>query len=449
MRIGVATLTLSFSVFSLPSTANSADQSTSAAATSSSSASCQSVPPKAKPRPAPTPISQSANPTNVVQVCAPVFPPALVPATASSDTSPPLSSKADPPSDFSKSPTSAEVESVNSFRFKIKDILEAEVNSGSRWLIWSVVAIFAVFAALIVLVAKSPAAKSVAPWMVWLVGVAIVAALMLFVVQRWSSNTTSPVVLDKLIELYSSGSQTAANESISRLQLQVDQLHRELRERNSRLETIPALPSKMDAQPFSPGLILHIFVFGILAATVAILVLLTKAKHLGVRRWPFAVRNATAPSPSTVPGQENLLLDAIFRLEDELSMLSMNADKVYRSFDVDEKPNIPSPAAFLRTLNTVRRKMEGVKNTGEDSEYLAPLQDFNFKKQVKSFEFYKINTALRELDETLLSRYESKDKDWRLRALAALARVRRELIAVCEPVSEGPELEISGSTSAA
>jgi len=449
MRIGAATLALSFAVFSLASTANSADQSIPAAATSSSSANCQSVPPKAKPRPAPTPSAQSANPTNVVQVCAPVFSPALVPAAVPSDTSPPLPSKAEPPSDFSKSPTSAEAESVNSFRFKIKDILEAEVNSGSRWLIWSVVAIFAIFAALIVLVAKSPAAKSVAPWVVWLVGVVIVAALMLFVVPRWSSNTTSPVALDKLIELYSSGSQTVANESISRLEFKVDQLHRELRERDSRLETIPALPSKIEAQSFSPGLILHIFVFGILAATVAIVVLLAQAKHWGVRRWPFALRNTTAPSPTTVPAQENLPLDAIFRLEDELSMLSMNADKVYRSLKADEKPNIPSPAEFLRTLNTVRRKMEGAKNTGEDSEYLAPLQDFNFKKQVKFFEFDKINDALRELDETLMSRYESRDKDWHLHALAALARARRELIAVCEPVSEGPEPDIGGSTSAA
>jgi hypothetical protein len=182
---------------------------------------------------------------------------------------------------------------------------------------------------------------------------------------------------------------------------------------------------------------------------VAILVLLAKAKYLGVRRWPFAARNATVPSPTTVPAQENFPLDAIFRLEDELSMLSMNADKLYGFVDGDEKPKIPSPAAFLRTLNTVRRQMEGAKNTGEFSEYLAPFQDFNFKKQVTPFGFHKINVALRELDETLLSRYESKDKDWRPRALAALARARRELIAVCEPASEGPEPDIGGNTSAA
>lgn len=372
-----------------------------------------------------------------------------MPAAAPSDTSSSLPPKAEPPSDFSKSPTTAEVESINSFRFKIKDILEAEVNSGSRWLIWSVVAIFAVFAALIVLVVKSPAGKSVAPWMVWLVGVAIFAALILFFVPRWSSNTTSPAALDKLIELYSSGSQTAGNESISRLEFQVDQLHRELRERDSRLATIPVLPSRAEAQLFSPGLILHIFVFGILAATVAIVVLLAQAKDWGERRWPFAIHNGTASSPTTVPAQENLPLDAIFRLEDELSMLSMNADKLSSIFDDDEKPNIPSPAAFLRTLNTVRRKIEGEKNTGEDSEYLAPLQNFNFKKQLRFYEFRKINTALRELDEILLSRYESKDKDWRSKALAALARARRELIAVCEPVSEGLEPDIGGGTSAA
>lgn len=434
MRIGVATLVLSFAVFSLPSTANSADQSTPAAATSS--ANCQSVPPKVKARPAPTPIAQSANPTNVVQVCAPVFSPPLVPAAAPLDTSQPLPSKAEPLSDFNKSPTNGEVESVNSFRFKIKDILEAEVNSGSRWLIWSVVAIFALFAALIVLVAKSPVAKSVAPWVVWLVGVVIVAALMLFAVPRWSSNTTSPVAIDKLIELYSSGSQTAANESIYRLELQIDQLRRDLREGDGHMATIPSQPSRAEAQPSSPGLILHTFVFGILAATVAIAAMLAQVKRWGVRRWLVAARDQITPTPTTAPIQESLPLDAIFRLEDELSMLAMGADKTYRSDFSDEKPSIPNPSEFLRTINIVRRKLEGQQTTGEDSEYLAPLWNFHFKEDMQRYEFGRINTALQELDKTLASRYESEEKKWRPRALAALARARRELIAVCEPASE-------------
>lgn len=449
MRIGVATLALALAVLSSVGTANSTDQPTHTAATSSSSANCQSVPPKAKPRAAPTPSAQSANPANVVQVCAPVFASALVPASAPSDKSPPLPPKAEPPSDAGESPASAKVESADSFRFKIKDILEAEVKSGSRWLVWSVVAIFAVFAALIVLVARSPAAKSVAPWVVWLFGVAIVAALMLFVVQRWPSNTTSPVAVDKLLELYAGGPQTAANESISRLELQVDQLRRELRERDGRLATIASLPSRVEAQPSSPGLLLHIFVLGILAATVAIAVLLAQGKHWGVRRWPVAARAAAASSPAAAPAQETLPLAAIFRLEDELSMLAMNADKTYRFLEANKKPKILSPALFLRTLNTVRWKLEGAQTTEEDWEDLAPLRDFNFKEDAKSYDFYQINTALRELDDTLSSRYESKEKEWRPRALAALARARRALIAVCEPVSEDPATDTDGSTSVA
>lgn len=449
MRIGVATLSLAFAVLSSVSTASGIDQPTPTAATSPSSANCQSVPPKAKPRPAPTPSAQSANPGNVIQVCAPVFSSTLDPASALSDKSPPLPPKADPPSEAGESPASVKVESADSFRFKIKDILEAEVKSGSRWLVWSVVAIFAVFAALIVLVAKSPAAKSVAPWVVWLVGVAVVAALMLFVVQRWPSNATSQVAVDKLFELYASGPRTAANESISRLELQVDQLRRELRERDGRLATIPTPPSKAEAQPSSPGLLLHILVLGILAATVATAVLLAQPKQWGVRRWPVAAGDAAAPSSPTVPGQESLPLDAIFRLEDELSMLAMSADKTYRLLDANKKPGMPSPAVFLRTLNTVRRELEGAQTTGEDRDHLAPLRDFNFKEDAKSYDFYQVNTALSELDDTLSSRYESKEKEWRPRALAALARARRALIAVCEPVPEVPETDTGASTGAA
>jgi len=449
MRIGVATLSLAFVVLSSVSTAAGVDQPTPSAATSSSSSNCNPVPSKAKPRPVPAPIAQPANPGNVVQICAPSFLSTFEPASTPLEKEPPSLPKAELPSDSRESPGSAKIESADSFRFKIKDILEAEIKSGSRWLVWSVVVIFAVFAALIVLVAKSPTARSVAPWVVWFVGVAIVAAIMYFVVQRWPSSTTSQVAIDKLVELYVSNPRSAANESISRLDYQVDQLRRELRERDGRLATIPAPPSRAEAQPSSPGLLLQILVFGILISTLAIAVLLAQRKRWGVRRWPFSARDSATPLDPTEPGQEPMPLDAIFRLEDELSMLAMNADKTFRLLDANKKPNMPSPAVFLRTLNTVRRKLEGVQATGEDSDYLAPFRDFNFREDAKSYDFYQVNTALGELDEILSSRYESKQKEWRSRALAALARARRALIAVCEPVPEVPETDAGSTTGAA
>ena len=447
MRIGIATLTLAFAVLSSVSTANGIDQLPFTAATSSSSLNCPSVPPKAKLRTVTTASAHSGNPGTVVQICAPVLFSVSTPASSPSDKSLPLPQKVEPLSDAGVSPGSANVESADSFRFKIKDILEAEVKSGSRWLVWSVVAIFAVFAALIVLVAKSPAAKSVAPWMVWLVGVAIVASLMLFVVPRSPSNTTSQIAVDKLFELYTSKPQSAANESVSRLELQVDQLRRELRERDSRPAASQAPPSRSDAPTSSPGLLIHMLVLGILAATVAIAMLLAQAKNWSVPSWPFASRNTDAPSHPTVPGQEPLPLDAIFRLEDELSMLAMNSDKTYRLLEADKRPKILSPAVFLRTLNTVRRKLEGAQTSGEDSEYLASFYDFNFKEDAQSYDFYQVNNALSVLEETLSSRYESKEKEWRPRALAALASARRALIAVCEPDLEGLATGTGDSTA--
>lgn len=259
---------------------------------------------------------------------------------------------------------------------------------------------------------------------------------MYLAVSAFFSNTTSPVTLDKLTELYFSEPQIAANASISQIELQIDQLRRELREVDGHLAAISPQKSSAEAQPSSSGLILHIFVFGILAATMAIAAMLAQAKRWGVRRWLVAVRDQITPTPTAAPIQDGLPLDAIFRLEDELSMLAMDVDKTYRSYLSDEKPNIPSPSEFLRTLNIVRRKLEGQKNTGEYSEYLAPLWNFHFKEDMHRYEFGRINTALQELDKTLVSRYESKEKEWRAKALAALARVRRELIAVCEPASE-------------
>lgn len=370
-----------------------------------------------------------------------------MPVSASTDTSPPLSSKAEPPADAKppanaeplwdagKSPKSAEVGSADSFKFKIKDVLEGDIKSSSRWLIISVIAIFAIFAYLILSVAKSTVRKSTS-WIVGLLGTGVAAVLVYLAVSAFFSNTTSPVTLDKLTELYFSEPQIAANASISQIELQIDQLRRELREVDGHLAAIPPQKSSAEAQPSSSGLILHIFVFGILAATMAIAAMLAQAKRWGVRRWLVAVRDQITPTPTAAPIQDGLPLDAIFRLEDELSMLAMDVDKTYRSYLSDEKPNIPSPSEFLRTLNIVRRKLEGQKNTGEYSEYLAPLWNFHFKEDMHSYEFGRINTALQELDKTLVSRYESKEKEWRAKALAALARVRRELIAVCEPASE-------------
>lgn len=433
MRIAIATLSLAFALLSTVHAANSTEQS--GLPTAPNSSNCPSVPPKAKPRAAPTPSAQTATPSTVIQVCAPVLTPVSEPASAPSVKPSPLPPKVEPSSDAGLTPAGAKVESTDSFRFKIKDILEAEVKSGSRWLVWSVVAIFAVFAALIVLVARSPAAKSLAPWVVWLVGVVLVALLTLFVVQRSPSNTTSQVAIDKLYDLYASGPRAASTESMDRLELQFEQLRRELYERDSRLAALQSVPGRTETQPSSPGLLLHILVLGILSATVVIAMLLSQSTHWRVGRRFFAARSAEFPSPSTVASQEPLPLDAIFRLEDELSMLAMNVDKTYRLLEANEKPKIPSPTGFLRTLNTVRRKLEGVQTAGEDSVNPDSVQDFNFKEEARSYDFYPINKALNELDDTLSSRYDSKDKEWRARALAALARTRRALIAVCEPIA--------------
>lgn len=436
MRTVVITLSLALTLLSSASAADSIDQPQIKPAMGASSSSCPPAPPKVKPRTLPTPSAKEANPAAVVQVCAPVLSFASAAASTSSDKTPPLPQMTELHSDSTKTSNNGQAESADSFKFKIKDILEAEVKSDSRWLVWSVIAIFAVFAALIVLVARSPAAKSAAPWAVWLVGVAIVAALMLFVAQRSGTITTSQVALDKLVALYATGSRTAADESISRLEVQVEQLRREIRERDSRLSVPQASPTRTEPQPSTPGVLLHTLVFGILAATVAIAVLLAQPRHSSVRFWPFAARDVEHPPPATVPLQGAQPLDAIFRLEDELSMLAMNADKTYRFLEADKKPNINSPIAFLRALNVVRRELEGAQSPGEDSPYKASLRDFNFKEDAKSYDFYRVNKALGELDEALSSRYETKEKEWRPRALAALARARRELIAVCEPVPE-------------
>ncbi len=438
MRTVVVTLSLALTLLSSAGAADTIDQLQGKPAIAASSSSCPPAPPKVGPRTLPTPSAQPANPAAVVQICAPVLSSASATASAPSDKTPPQPQRAEPPTNTARTSDSGQAESADSFKFKIKDILEAEVKSGSRWLVWSVVAIFAVFAALIVLVARSPAAKSAAPWAVWLVGVAVVAALMFFVVQRSATSTTSQVAVEKLVALYATGSRTAADESISRLEVQVEQLRREIRERDSRLAASQASPRRTESQPSTPGVLLHTLVLGILAATVTIAVLLAKARYSSARLWPFVARDAETPSPATVPAQASLPLDAIFRLEDELSMLAMNADKAYRFLEADKKPNIDSPVAFLRALNAVRRELEGAQSRGEDRSYQASLRDFLFKEDAKSYDFYQVNQALGELDDALSSRYESEEKEWRPRALAALARARRALIAVCEPVPEGP-----------
>ena len=236
--------------------------------------------------------------------------------------------------------------------------------------------------------------------------------------------------------MYASGPRAASTELVSSLQIQVEQLRRELYERDVRLATLQSPPSRAENQPPSTGLLLYILVLGILAVTVVIAFLLLQESQRGLGRRFFAARNAEFQSPTTAPSPETLPLDAIFRLEDELSMLAMSAHKTYRLLEADEKPKIPSPTGFLRTLNSVRRQLEGLQTAGDDIAYSDSLRDFNFREEAKSYDFYEVNKALSELDDTLSSRYDSKEKEWRPRALAALARARRALIAVCEPIAE-------------
>ncbi len=181
---------------------------------------------------------------------------------------------------------------------------------------------------------------------------------------------------------------------------------------------------------------------GILGASVVTAITITQAVRSGLTHRGLAARGTESPAGSTPPGTTTSPVDAIFRLEDELAMLGMNADRMQRILDVERKPNIPDPTAFLVTLNTVRRQLEGAESTGESNTGAQSLQQFNFKAEAKSFDFYRMNRALGDLDDVLSSRYDPKVKDWRTRVLAALAQTRRELIAICEPVG----VEAAGNT---
>lgn len=394
--------------------------------------------PKRKPPPPSPPSIAKPAPqaATVIQVCSPVVmadprPNAVVTAPQVPVDCNTPACVADKKVPVATAPTAkaSAPESIQSFKFKIRDLVEAEVTSDNRWLVAAIVLAFlAMWVAHTFFKRNVPKAKPI-KWIVAVVAFGIVLAAAWFVYINIFAPGANDRVVERLYTLYQVeatakgvAESNAALTQISQLKEALSQRDEKLAAQLDKLATASSDRSASWFMPFALGLV------GALAAGLAWCL-------LGRRRGALSYFGV-APTSALPTKDEPLPLAAIYQLEDQLAQLQISVETMPSIIDSNRKIQLQDPNPFLSSLNAVRRQLEGGLGADVAGSNESPVGSIKYqlKEPTGSHEFRRVREALAELNQVMASRYEITVREWRGRALQALARTRRELIAVLEPV---------------
>ena len=383
----------------------------------------------------------------VVQVCAPVFSAGLPPASpvaASAALSESAPQPASAPSTAAAVRKASDAEAAhhasNTIKFKIKDLIDAELTSESRALVWSMLAVFVVFSLLVVFTVKE-AVKKPKLSRALLTGAVIVAGIVAIVVVRSfvgrgvDAADVDPLHAQLLQEIdlrIAAGLGNSRDDGPARelAALRAEIAGRDAAAANARA-AVPApvlAPTPLSTET-GLGAWLGAIAFGaVVAAGLAVAV-------LALRGWPSSPR----PAGALAPASWLLPLDALFRVEDMLSEMRLYTDPVDRVVRSNDKPEIPDPNAFVVALDALRRQLEGGPGVDAELRTATPAGPiaWRLKPRTGTYTFYELNTALTELDDALAARYapDTDLADWPRQAAQALAKARRALVQACERAS--------------
>ncbi|WP_156422019.1 hypothetical protein [Paucibacter sp. KCTC 42545] len=156
------------------------------------------------PSPKPEAPQRPPNPS-ISNVCAPVItiaPPPVAAAPSESQNQPELKHIPSPSSASSAvSGVKEAVEPPDTFKFKVKDLVEADLSSRSRVLVWALVAVFVAFGVIVLVGLKTVAkntAKSSSSWFFAVIFILAAAVVTYFVVRMLAPHSLQDRTIEQL-----------------------------------------------------------------------------------------------------------------------------------------------------------------------------------------------------------------------------------------------------------
>lgn len=298
------------------------------------------------------------------------------------------------------------------FKFRIKDVLEAELTSNSRYLIIALFIIFIAFAIFLLGIAKT-VTSSARTWIVPALGIAaataVTCAVLFFTWQFFVQPDTVDVLSAELVR------ETAAPAGTAQ---QLVLIHEELRE----LRRQPA-PQSHDA-----AVLQSVLLAALLLGLGSVMGLLGARSAAPVRRRLAFPASARTASPGTTTAEPPLPLHDLYRLEALVTQLRAAWPGIAQS-KAGEKPRM-DVNELLRVMNRVRGQLEGATPIDE-TDTVKPTK-YRISPDASGQALSQLDDALAELERLLLARHDTYLSLWRASMGKALARLQHALIVVCE-----------------
>lgn len=356
--------------------------------------------PAAPKKPGPGPRTQPPTPA-INAICTPVIniggQAAPIPIAA------PQPAGANPPS----------APSNETFKFRIKDVLEAELTSNSRYLIIALLVVFIAFAIFLLRIAKTVTSNA-RTWIVPALAIAaatLVTCAVLFMTWQWFVQPdTVDVLTTTLVRDAAPAGDTAQ---------QLALLRDELRE----LGRQPA-PHSPDA-----SILQSVLLAALLLGLGTAVGLMGARAASPVRRRLGSSTGAQRSWPGKAADEPPLPLHDLYRLEALVTHLRGAWPGIAQGTG-GEKPRM-DVNEFLRVMTRVRGRLEGAppmdeRDNGKSTKY-------RIRQDASGPALHQLDDALAELEHLLLARHDTLLSAWRTSMGKALARLQHALITVCEP----------------
>lgn len=395
---------------------------------------CPAPPPKNKPHTKPVPKPEPANKAdtpNVSNVCTPVIninmpqgafyhpiPNANERQTAAISAT---TETIDP-----KSYVAAPSPTPDSFKFKIKNWVEAEITTQRTTLIIIFIGIFLLFSAMGFFTCKAVAnqsKKAAGP----------IVAILLFVITfafaaYWTIRNIAPQrIEDTVIERANAEEVTVRTDQFIRTDSILDDPEQAPTVQDAIAQSQSQLSSQLNqiARAIEPTKDNNTWwqLFALLVWGTAVIYVLLN--------WHTRHRSQAALTNKVVDSA--LPLDALYKLEETLANVvatgtrsAANTDQVIEFNEV------------LQAINSVRKQLESGSYSVDSDE-----RPVTFHLRARTIEFRHLEKVLRQLEDELISRYELPRDLWRKNVLMRLAAARRAIISTCRVSPADSDLSIT------
>lgn len=301
----------------------------------------------------------------------------------------------------------------DSFKFKIKDLVEADVSTHNGTIMGIVIAIFVGFSLLVALsfrITASRTLKSGVPWVMVTVTVMLASLLAYWVVGSFWPKGIKDTTIERLYTDLVTAQNTPTTETTPNWSVLGQQLVAAQTEIKKMQNQLSEQLNVISDNNISDGWRQN---------TTAIFLFSSVAFYLFIIWCHY---NST-PTPFTNKLRKSALLEDLYHLENELSKVST---AIGNKFSDLERPDIKMND-LLQAIDRVRKLLEYGRTPIDSSETLTATYIF----QADSGESYYLSLSLRQLESFLSSRYELRPYAWRKVALKQLSTARGRILSYC------------------